>query len=260
MTATALSGKTRKKPIASEPVAEAAPARKIIAYKGFNSLLQCSPNGAPFQFEIGKSYEVEGRIEACANGFHACENPTSVFEFYPPSSNGSINRFCEVELEGDIDRRDTKIAARKITIVRELTIKEMTEKAVELTTARAKIEAEKTGPRGASSATGDYGASSATGPRGASSATGDYGASSATGDYGASSATGKFSAAMASGFSGKVLGAEGCALFLVERLGNFGGDDHGKIIAVWSGIVGQDGIKPNVFYTLRNGKPVEVME
>ncbi len=48
------------------------------------------------------------------------------------------------------------------------------------------------------------------------------------------------------------MGADGNALFLVERDGEY------KIVAVWAGIAGQDGIKPNVWYTLRDGKPVEV--
>lgn len=39
--------------------------------------------------------------------------------------------------------------------------------------------------------------------------------------------------------------------FLVER------NDEWKIIAVWAGIAGKDGIEPNVFYTLKNGQPVK---
>jgi hypothetical protein len=48
------------------------------------------------------------------------------------------------------------------------------------------------------------------------------------------------------------MGKDGNALFLVER------DDEWQIMAVWSGIVGRDGIKPDTWYTLRNGSPVEV--
>jgi hypothetical protein len=58
---------------------------------------------------------------------------------------------------------------------------------------------------------------------------------------------------MSSGFEGKVSGVEGNALFLVERT-----EWNGPVVAVWAGIAGKDGIKPNTFYTLRDGKPVEV--
>jgi hypothetical protein len=119
-----------------------------------------------------------------------------------------------------------------------------------------------TGPRGAASATGHHGAASATGTRGAASATGDCGAASATGDQGAASATGDCGAAsatgdcgaaMSAGYGGRAMGADGCALFLVYRDGDY------KIIHAWAGIVGQGGILPDVFYTLNaDGKPVEV--
>ena len=36
-------------------------------------------------------------------------------------------------------------------------------------------------------------------------------------------------------------------------------DDEMNIINVWSGIVGKKKIKPNVWYTLKDGKPVEVL-
>lgn len=63
--------------------------------------------------------------------------------------------------------------------------------------------------------------------------------------------TGEYGVALASGYKGRVSGADGCALFLVERA-----DDY-KILSAWSGIVGRDGIKPEVFYVLKDGKPVE---
>jgi hypothetical protein len=109
-----------------------------------------------------------------------------------------------------------------------------------------------TGYGGAASATGDYGAALATSIDGAASTTGEGGAAIATGYYGAASASGHGGAAIATGRNGRASGEVGCALFLVERA------EAGKIIHVWAGIVGRDGIKPNTFYTLRDGRPVEV--
>ncbi len=60
------------------------------------------------------------------------------------------------------------------------------------------------------------------------------------------------SPASATGYEGKALAADGCAIFLAER------DDDGDIVAVWAGIAGKDGVKPHVWYSLRDGKPVEV--
>ena len=128
-----------------------------------------------------------------------------------------------------------------------------------------------TGDLGAASATGRYGAASATGECGSASATGYLGAASATGDYstasadgkqGAASATGKNSAASASGEQSVACGL-GCssksmaakhsgAIVLVHR------DSGGNIIHIRASKVGENGVKPNVWYSLNvDGEFVE---
>ncbi len=109
------------------------------------------------------------------------------------------------------------------------------------------------GERGAATASGWQGAATASGIEGAATASGERGAATASGDWGAATASGDGGAATATGFEGKVRGREGNALFLVER--NW---VSGEIINVWAGIAGRDGIKPNTFYQLKDGKPVEV--
>ena len=224
--------------------------RGLIAIKGFDKALICNPDrGIRTQYEIGKTYELDGNIAACKRGYHACLYPLDVFNYYPPASG----RFAEVVLGGQVGfhDEDTKAAAARITISAEIKIPEMVSRAVKWITDRAFPE----GP----SATGDYGAASATGDYGAASATGDYGAASATGVKGAASATGYYGAASATGFYGKARGKDGNALFLVRRRDDYS-DRHGEILHAWAGIVGRDGIKPDTWYTLDvDGKPTEVV-
>ena len=107
------------------------------------------------------------------------------------------------------------------------------------------------GNGGAATASGYQGAATASGNGGAATASGNGGAATASGWQGAATASGDWGAATASGYEGKVRGKEGCALFLVERASD------GAILSVWAGIAGKDGIKPDVFYRLKDGTPVE---
>ena len=88
---------------------------KIIAYKGFDENLCCRG----FQYEIGKEYVQEGKIECRESGFHACTNPFDVLDYYPSDSK---NRFCVVEQSGTIKtgNDDSKQASSKIKIKAEI--------------------------------------------------------------------------------------------------------------------------------------------
>ena len=85
---------------------------KVIAYKGFNKDLTCRG----FQYEIGKEYE-EQEVSVCKSGFHACENPLDVLDYYDDMLN---NRFCKVEQSGTIKKENHKQASSKIKIVAEI--------------------------------------------------------------------------------------------------------------------------------------------
>lgn len=87
---------------------------KCKAYKAFIGDLTCRG----FQYEEGKTYEIEGEPKLCENGFHACLRLTDVFNYY----FGKIGKeivIHEVELEDISDERnnyDSKVVAKKITI------------------------------------------------------------------------------------------------------------------------------------------------
>jgi len=283
----------------------------IVSIKGFDANLRCRG----FQFEIGKTYTVSGKIKACENGFHACpvdEHPLSVLEYYPATS-----RFFEVVQDGKRDVEGTKLASASITIGVEISISDLAARAVKWVFDRANWKdgpvatgdnegatasgyrgaatasghsgaatasgyrgaatasghsgaatasgdsgaatasgysgaATASGYSGAATASGDSGAATASGDSGAATASGDRGAATASGHSGAATASGDRGAATASGYAGKARGTIGCALFLVHR------DDNWKIAKVWAGIVGENGIRPDTWYSLdSDGAPIE---
>ena len=103
--------------------------KKITAYKGFDQELKCRD----FQYEVGKEYEMDGDIECCERGFHACESPLEVLDHYFFLPSGKMARFCEVEQSGNIDREKgtTKIASSRIKIKAELKFGDLIKAGVE---------------------------------------------------------------------------------------------------------------------------------
>ena len=97
----------------------------IKSYKGFDKNLKCRD----FQYEIGKEYEMDGEIKVCSRGFHSCESPFDVFDYYTMIDS----RFCEVEQDGNISKEDrgTKICSSKIKIKAELKLADMINLGVE---------------------------------------------------------------------------------------------------------------------------------
>ena len=88
----------------------------IVAYKAFDENFRCRD----FMYEVGKEYEIKGEIKCCERGFHACESPMEVFDYYDMLNS----RFAEVEQSGQIDKEDdnksTKICSSRIKIKAEL--------------------------------------------------------------------------------------------------------------------------------------------
>ena len=223
----------------------------LIAYKGFDKDWKCRG----FQYEVGKSYKHDGNLKLCSSGFHACEYPLDIFNYYDPTG-----RFAEVELVGvskETEGGDTKLCASKITIKAALTIPLLVQAAFEYTLKRCDPakKAHATGDRSASSATGYRSASSATGYRSASSATGDSSASLTIGFFNTSEVTkaNSNSVAIGIGYANKARAAAGCAIVLAHR------DDKGCIVNIRASKVGENGVEPDIWYILTaDGKFSEV--
>ncbi|ELV6230264.1 hypothetical protein SHK82_003588 [Salmonella enterica] len=189
--------------------------KEIVTFKGFNKDLKCRD----FQFEIGKTFHHDGKVEACGSGFHACECPFDVFSYYSPADS----RFAETISFGITDREedgDTKIASASITIKAELTLPQFIQRGIEwiwskidksleqqimcgdcsaATNTGNRSAASNTGNRSAATNTGNRSAASNTGNRSAASNTGDCSAATNTGDCSAATNTGDWSAATNTG-------------------------------------------------------------
>ena len=181
------------------------------AYKGFNKDLTCMG----YRYEIGKTYECED-AEVCDHGFHACLRPADVFAYYAPV----LSRYCEVDVDEDGLSRsndDSKVAARRITIVREISLQELHEAQLEY--ARDHAEESKTGGNW-SAVTGGYRSTVTGGNR--SSVTGGN-RSAVTGGDG-SAVTGGNRSSVTSGNRSTVTGGDESAVTGGDRSAVTGGD------------------------------------
>jgi len=81
-------------------------------FKAYDKGLICNN----FQYEVGKEYKHEGKFKICESGFHFCENPLDVLNYY----NLTECEFTEVEVLGKIDKQkdseDTKVTTNHIKI------------------------------------------------------------------------------------------------------------------------------------------------
>ena len=153
--------------------------KNLIAYKGFNADWTCRG----MQFEIGKTYTHDGPIKLCENGFHACETPLDVWNYYPPIAS----KFAMVELGGVAESKsnDTKRVGSFMAIKAALDIAGLVNAQIEWT---RKIAGDKNIASGNSST---------------AASSGDYSTAASSGDYSTAASSGDSSKAASSGYSSK---------------------------------------------------------
>ena len=245
----------------------------ITGFKGFDKDLKCRD----YQYEVGKKFEEEGKIEACSKGFHFCENPLDVLGYYPPYGEKGSNRYCIVKGSGNIDRDgdDTKVACSKLYISAEIGLKGIIEAGVKFILDKVnwkdnkksntgdRSAATNTGYQSAATNTGDRSAATNTGDRSAATNTGNYSAATNTGyqsaatntgDQSAAEVTGKESIAIVTGKDSKAKGSIGCWIVLTER-GEWDGNMY-PIKEVKAVRVDGEIIKPDTYYKLINGEVI----
>ena len=201
---------------------------KIIAYKGFDKDFKCRG----FQYEVGKTYEMDSNIAYCNRGFHACESPMEVFDYYDMLTS----RFAEVEQSGKMDKEadSTKTCSSRIKIKAELKLGEIINLGVEWLkeiTSPYKTEVNNTSNDGNSAQIGSSGYSAQIG------------------------SSGKDSVIMCAGHDSKAKAAIGSWITLAEwkRI-----EDVWKPICVKTEQVDGKRIKADTYYKLIDGKFEEV--
>ena len=166
-------------------------------YKGFDKDFRCRDK----QYSENTTFE-EKDAEICKSGMHFCDDPFSVFEYYPPcDKNGNLNRFAEVEALDETKTNDNeKYCTKKLHIGVELSFSDFIKAGVKFILDEVKSTEDNTGYYSASTNTGRYSASTNTGRYSASTNTGWYSASTNTGNCSASTNTGDCSASTNTGY------------------------------------------------------------
>ena len=265
------------------------------AYKGFDENMRCRG----FQFEEGKTYHEE-KAKLCGSGFHACESPLDVFNYYRP---GEKSIYREVELEDLTDEHDSdsKRCGKTIKIGAAIGIKGLVKAHLDIVFKKTEKAGQYTSGEESSAATSGNGSSAATSGNGSSAATSGYRSSAATSGYRSSAATsgngssaatsGDWSSAATSGYrssaatygngsSAATSGEEssaatknknGIALACgknAKAKGVIGShivvtewdEAQENILAVLCGKIDGQALKPDAWYTVKDGKFVEVEE
>ena len=87
---------------------------------------ECRPDSSKpgIIYEVGKTYEVQGKLIICENGIHFCQKVANCFAYYDFNPE---NKVFEIEAYGDLvsDDGNIKNAASKVKVIRQLTWGEM---------------------------------------------------------------------------------------------------------------------------------------
>jgi len=240
----------------------------VKGYKAFNKGLICQG----FQYEIGKKYIYEEDIKLCKKGFHFCENPLDVLDYYDLCES----EFAEIETDGKIKGDDKKSVTNKIEIKAKLDLSAFVKASVDflwqkcskkkLFPNKNKVSSgdssqlassgnySKLASSGDSSKLASSGNSSQLASSGDSSKLASSGNSSklaSSGDSSQLEANGIDSIVVGIGYQNKIKGKIGNWVVLVEWKNN-------KPICVLSAKIDGKKLKEDVWYEVKNGKFIAV--
>ena len=233
--------------------------KPIKSYKAFDENMRCRG----FQYEVGKEYDMNGDIKCCKRGFHACESPMEIWNYYDMLTS----RFAEVEQSGKISAEGdtTKVCSSHIKIKAELKLADIINVGVEWLkdlTSPSKIkddsatlndkgfDKKQIGSSGNSAQIGSSGNYAKIG------SSGNYAQIGSSGDYAKIDSTGEDSVIMCAGLRSVAKAKIGSWITLSEWKHD---DRKGRWVPVCVKTERVDGIKikPDTWYKLQDGEFVE---
>ena len=216
--------------------------KPIKSYKAFDENMRCRG----FQYEVGKEYDMNGDIECCKCGFHACESPMELWDYYDMLTS----RFAEVEQSGKIsaEGRTTKVCSSHIKIKAELKLADIINIGVEWLkdlTSKSKIKDDSTALNDDGFDKKQIGSSGNSAKIGSS------------GEYAQIDSTGEDSVIMCAGIRSVAKAKIGSWITLAEWKQD---DRKGRWVPVCVKTERVDGIKikPDTWYKLQDGEFFEV--
>ena len=236
---------------------------KIIAYKGLDENFKCRG----FQYEVGKEYEEDGAI-CCEKGFHACENPMDVWEYYSITDS----RFAIVEQYDIIDKEDNKICSSKIKIKAELKFADFVKLCVDAVVDKCKLNSKNdnggyyaqigssgncaqigsSGNCAQIGSSGNYAQIGSSGDYAQIGSSGNYARIGSSGDCARIKSEGQRAVIMCAGGNSKARAKKGSWITLAEY------DDNRKPVCVKTEQVDGERIKEDTWYQLIDGEFKEV--
>ena len=199
-------------------------------YKAFGEGMICKGK----QYAENTIFE-EKAAKPCVCGMHFCKEPLTVLQYYPAAQ---AKEFAEVEaLDEALTDDGVKFCTTKLKVGAKLSIRQLVDAQIEFV--REHCTDENNAEAGKSATAGSRGAATA----------GYAGAATSRGKV----LVGENGAGLVRCETPRAKGGKGAVLFIVKEKEN-----SYDISDFCSVIVGENGIKPNTWYTVENGKAVEV--
>jgi hypothetical protein len=160
--------------------------KTIKGYKAFNKGMKCQN----FQYEEGTTYSIDDDTVLCKKGFHFCENPLNVLDYYDLIDS----EFAEVESLGKTVSDEKKIVTNKLKIGLKIDLKSFIEASIDFLLEKTKTE----------SSSGDSSQLASSGYYSKLASSGDFSKLASSGNSSQLASSGNYSKLASSGYSSKL--------------------------------------------------------